>query len=172
MLELPPEKRIITLSPRQRRLFRDVFLKIASESSKGGSLGAAAASAWLTIQLVTVMRWLVGQRHEPIKGGAEVDPQCFALWQKIHEHAHQTTSAEPMLFSKDASYDSLRHRFRSTFGISPRGLLVRLRMNRAKELLRTSSDISIKELAQELGYTKQHEFTRAFHRFFGIVPVV
>jgi AraC-like DNA-binding protein len=43
-------------------------------------------------------------------------------------------------------------------------------MNRAKELLRTSSDISIKELAQELGSTKQHEFTRAFHRFFGMSP--
>jgi AraC-like DNA-binding protein len=48
---------------------------------------------------------------------------------------------------------------------------VRLRMDRAKELLR-ASNLSIKEIAQELGYTQQHEFTRAFGRFAGMSPSV
>ena len=74
-----------------------------------------------------------------------------------------------MQFSKDPAYDSLRHRFQKLFGLSPRGLLVRLRMERAKELLRTTN-ISVKQIAQELGYSKQHEFTRAFHRFSGMSP--
>jgi AraC-like DNA-binding protein len=74
-----------------------------------------------------------------------------------------------MQFSKDPAYDSLRHRFQKLFGVSPRRLLVRLRMERAKELLRTTN-ISVKQIAQELGYSKQHEFTRAFHRFSGMSP--
>jgi transcriptional regulator GlxA family with amidase domain len=36
-------------------------------------------------------------------------------------------------------------------------------------LLRTSN-LSIKEIAQELGYSQQHEFTRAFSRFAGKSP--
>lgn len=169
LLDLPPEERILKLSVAQQQLFCDIFLKIAFEKSTQDRLNAAAASAWLTIQLVNVTRW-VSARGGNLSGcEAEVDLQCFELWQKIHRHACQARSAEPMQFSKDPAYDSLRHRFQKLFGVSPRGLLVRLRMGQAKKLLRTSS-LPIKQIAQELGYSKQHEFTRAFHRFSGMSP--
>jgi hypothetical protein len=169
ILERPPENRIIKLSSDQQQLVCDNFQRIASESSHDSSPGADAPSPWLTIQLVTVMRWFVETRNEDLEANPDADRQCFELWVKIHQHANQNTSAEPMLFYKDVSYDSFRHRFQKVFGVSPRGMLVRLRMNRAKELLGTA-DISIKEVARELGYTKQHEFTRAFTRFFGESP--
>jgi Helix-turn-helix domain len=169
LLELPPEERIIKLSSGQQHLFCDIFLKIAFEERRNGCFNIAAVAAWLTIQLVNVMRWADARQGSSVEGGQEVDLQCFELWQNIHRHAREATSAEPMMLSKDPAYDSLRHRFQKSFGVSPRGLLVRLRMDRAKELLRTSN-LSIKEIAQELGYTQQHEFTRAFGRFAGISP--
>jgi hypothetical protein len=169
LLELPPEERIIKLSSGQQHLFCDIFLKIAFEERRDGCFNIAAVAAWLTIQLVNVMRWADARPGTSVEGGQEVDLQCFELWQNIHRHAREATSAEPMMLSKDPAYDSLRHRFQKSFGVSPRGLLVRLRMDRAKELLRTSN-LSIKEIAQELGYTQQHEFTRAFGRFAGISP--
>jgi hypothetical protein len=169
ILERPPGKRIIELSPGRQKLVYDIFQKIASESSNDSTLGADAASAWLTIQLENVMRWFVGTRNGDLEANADADRQCMELWLKIRQHANQATSAEPMLFYKDVSYDSFRHRFQEVFGVSSRQLLVRPRMNRAKELLGTT-DISIKEVARELGYTKQHEFTRAFTRFFGESP--
>jgi mannose-6-phosphate isomerase-like protein (cupin superfamily) len=169
LLELPPEERVIKLSTGQQHLFCDIFFKIAFEKSRDGRFNAAAAAAWFTIQLVNVMRWVDARLGNPVEGGVEVDLQCFELWQDIHRHARQATSAEPMMLSKDPAYDSLRHRFQKSFGVSPRGLLVRLRMDRAKELLRTSN-LSIKEIAQELGYSQQHEFTRAFGRFSGMSP--
>ena len=169
LLDLPPEKRIIKLSAGQQHLFCDIFFKIAFEKSRNGCSNAAAVAAWLTIQLVNVMRWADARLGNPVESGEEVDLQCFELWQDIHRHARRATSAEPMMLSKDPTYDSLRHRFQKAYGVSPRGLLVRLRMNRAKELLRTSN-LSIKEIAQELGYSQQHEFTRAFGRFSGMSP--
>jgi two-component system response regulator YesN len=42
-------------------------------------------------------------------------------------------------------------------------------MERAKELLRTSN-LSVKEIAQELGYSRQHDLTRAFHKSIGTSP--
>jgi hypothetical protein len=169
LLNLSPEERILKLSAAQQQLFCDILLKIAFAKSTLDRLSAAAASAWLTIQLVNVTRWLSARRENLSICGTEVDLQCFELWQKIHRYAYQVQSAEPMQFGKDPAYDSLRHRFQKLFGVSPRGLLVRLRMERAKELLRTTN-ISIKQIAQELGYSKQHEFTRAFHRFSGMSP--
>jgi AraC-like DNA-binding protein len=169
LLDLPPEKRILKLSAAQQQLFCDILLKIAFAKRTQDRLSVATASAWLIIQLVNVTRWVSARRDDLIAFGKETDLQCFDLWQKIERHAYQARSAEAMQFSKNPSYDSLRHRFQKLFGVSPRGLLVRLRMERAKELLRTTN-ISIKEIAQELGYSKQHEFTRAFHRFSGMSP--
>ena len=74
-----------------------------------------------------------------------------------------------MVFNLNPRHDSIRHRFRKLFGISPRGLLVRLQVDRAKELLLTS-DLSIKEIAFELGYTWQQDFTRAFKKCVGMGP--
>jgi hypothetical protein len=169
LMELPPAERIIKLSSGQQHLFCDIFLKMAFEERRDSCFNMAAVAAWLTIQLVNVMRWTDARLGTPVEDGQEVDLQCFELWQNIHRHAQQATSAEPMMLSKDPAYDSLRHRFQKSFGVSPRGLLVRLRMDRAKELLRTSN-LPIKEIAQELGYSQQHEFTRAFRRFAGISP--
>jgi two-component system response regulator YesN len=42
-------------------------------------------------------------------------------------------------------------------------------MDRAKELLRTSH-LSVKEIAHELGYSRQHDLTRAFHKYVGTSP--
>ena len=99
----------------------------------------------------------------------KLDPQCFELWQKIHRHAFQSISHGPMFFNPNPGYDSIRHRFRKLFGISPRGMLVRLRMDRAKELLLTS-DLSVKEIAFELSYLWQQDFTRAFRKCTGVSP--
>lgn len=169
LLDLSAEERIIKLSANQQQLYCDIFLKIAFEKSTEHPLNVIAAAAWLTIHLVNVKRWVDARRGNPVEGGEEVDLPCFELWQAIHRHARQPTAAKPMMLSKDPAYDSIRHRFQKFFGVSPRRLLVRLRMDRAKELLRTSN-LSIKEIAQELGYSEQNAFTRAFSRFFRTSP--
>jgi AraC-like DNA-binding protein len=104
-----------------------------------------------------------------VEGREKVDRQCFELRQQIYRHASLSTSHGPMLFNLNPRHDSIRHRFRKLFGISPRGLLVRLQVDRAKELLLTS-DLSVKEIAFELGYAWQQDFTRAFKKCAGMSP--
>jgi hypothetical protein len=180
LFDRPLEQRIVRLSPAQQTLFCDICQKIDSEKNLADTSNRSAASAWLVIQLVNVTRWLMaGDGQGPVRPAEKIeaavelkgnlDPQCFDLWQKIHQHALLPTSAEPMLFGQDPCHDSLRHRFRKAFGVSPQGMLVRLRMNRAKELLRTGN-FSVKEIASQLGYARQHEFARAFHKFIGMSP--
>ena len=170
LFEGPPHARVLGLTSLQRQRFCNTCQKIAFEKVAAGFLNATAASVLLALQLVEVSRWLCARpQRDGIDGMEKLDPQCFELWQKIHRHASQPACPGPMLLSLDPAHDSLRHRFRKMFGISPQGMLVRLRMDRAKELLLTGEH-SIKEIAHELGYLRQHDFTRAFHKCTGMSP--
>ncbi|MBV9492438.1 MAG: helix-turn-helix transcriptional regulator [Verrucomicrobia bacterium] len=170
LFERPPQRRALKLSAGQQQRFCHTCQKIAFEKGVAGFLNATAASVLLALQLVNVTRWFSDHRQADILDGREkLDPQCFELWQKIHQHAFQPASPGPMCFGLNPGHDSLRHRFRKLFGVSPQGLLVRLRMNRSKELL-LSDELSVKEIAHELGYSRQHDFTRAFHKCTGMSP--
>jgi hypothetical protein len=171
LFERPPEQRVLKLSALQRQRFSTACQKLAFEKNESpGSLNVFAACAWLTLLLVNVTRWLVlNSAPDFADGKEEIDPQCFELWQRIHRQVFQPASTGPLLFGLNPCHDSLRHRFRKIFGISPQGLFIRLRMDRAKELLRTSQ-LSVKEIAHELGYSRQHDLTRAFHKYVGSSP--
>lgn len=170
LFERPPESRVLKLSPGQRRRFCNACQRLALEKDAAGFLNALAASAWLTLELVNVTRWLLATPEvEFVDGRDEIDPQCFELWQKIHRQVFQPSSSGPMLFGLNPCHDSLRHRFRKIFGISPQAMLIRLRIDRAKDLLRTGN-LSVKEIAHELGYTRQHDLSRAFHKYTGTSP--
>jgi Helix-turn-helix domain len=170
LFDRTPERRVLKLSAGQRHRFCCLCQKLALEKDATGCLNEFAASAWLTLQLVEITRWLSANFEVDLGGGSdEIDPQCFQLWQKIHRQVLQPSAPGPMIFGLNPGHDSVRHRFRKLFGISPQGMLIRLRMDRAKELLRTSN-LSVKEIAYELGYSRQHDLTRAFHKYTGTSP--
>lgn len=170
LFECSAEQRARKLSADQQQRFCNTCKKIAFEKGVYGPLRATAASALLALQLIDVARWFsAGSEVDFVEDGDRADRQCFELWKEIHRHAFQWTSHGPMLFNLNPAYDSIRHRFRRLFGISPRDMLVRLRMDRAKELLITSS-LSVKEVAFEVGYVWQQDFTRAFTKCAGVSP--
>jgi mannose-6-phosphate isomerase-like protein (cupin superfamily) len=170
LFELSPHRRVLKLSVPHRQSFCSTCQNLALELGSQAKLNAVAAFAWLTLQLVNVTRWAMAHsKADCLDGSQEIDPQCFELWQRIHRHVSQPASQGPMLFGLNPCHDSLRHRFRKLFGISPQAMLIRLRMERAKELLRTSA-LSVKEIAHELGYSRQHDLTRAFRKYSGTSP--
>ena len=177
LFERSPERRMLKLSADQQQRFCNTCKKIAFEKialQKGGSFCPAhattAASVLLALQLIDVARWF-SMRSEInlVEGREKVDRPCFELRQQIYRHASLSTPHGPMLFNLNPRHDSVRHRFRKLFGISPRGLLVRLQVDRAKELLLTT-DLSVKEIAFEFGYGWQQDFTRAFKKCAGMSP--
>lgn len=63
----------------------------------------------------------------------------------------------------------LSNRFTQVLGISPAQLQARFRLERARELL-TTRDLSIGEIATELGYENSNNFTRFFRQETGCTP--
>ena len=61
------------------------------------------------------------------------------------------------------------HAFKKFFGRSPRQFIIRRRIQRALELMR-STELSLCEIAQACGFSDQAHFSRAFRKLLGYTP--
>jgi AraC-like DNA-binding protein len=68
-----------------------------------------------------------------------------------------------------ASYSRFRFTFKEQTGFSPREFENRLRLNRARDLLRQEG-MTVTETAHALGYTNVYYFSAAFKKQFGLPP--
>ncbi len=59
--------------------------------------------------------------------------------------------------------------FRARYGFTIYEYVLKLRMERAKELLE-NPDIKIQDIAERLGYADNHYFSKAFRNYYGISP--
>lgn len=67
------------------------------------------------------------------------------------------------------SYESLRKKFRITFGCSLSQYLISLRINKSKSML-LNENLSVKEVAAELGYCDPYAFCHQFKQQVGVSP--
>ena len=63
----------------------------------------------------------------------------------------------------------LSHRFREVLGVTFRDYLLRVRLERAKALL-VSGEVSITEVAQNVGFGDLARFDKVFKRYTGMSP--
>jgi hypothetical protein len=163
-----PLRRIWRLSADQTSVFKSLVVKIAAEHTAHRTASTLAESSWLRLLMVTVQRWTENVRSMDVSPQI-AEPDVLNLWQKLNEMVWQSGDSKRQLHLDLPNYDSLRHRFQKIFGISPQKLLMSMRMEHAKSLLLETS-LNVKEIAAKLGYARQHEFTRAFHKMVGSSP--
>ena len=63
----------------------------------------------------------------------------------------------------------IRDRFKNETGISPSDYLAVVRLERAKELLRTTDQL-VKQVSEAVGYEDDHVFIRRFKKYTGKTP--
>lgn len=163
-----PEERIWRLTPLQATKVKSLFAKISVEAGRTSPEAATLSSAWLQILLACLQRWKSSLPEESFILH-ELEPDILELWKTVNDLVPQPFSSIDRLTEMVEGYDSLRHRFKRVFGQSPRGMMQTLRMQRAQHLLMEGQK-SVKEVAVEVGYLRQHEFSRAFRKAFGVSP--
>ena len=162
-----PRARIWRLDADQQRTYRGYFRKILAERMGTGASAPIAAAGWLRLLLVTLDRWAGGAASpDP---SLDDDPELDELCQYLGDHLADTDAVTRSLARRIPNYDSLRHRFRAVFGMPPRRYLARLRIEHARHLL-LETDLSMAQVAERLGFARQHEFARAFRREVGCPP--
>lgn len=89
--------------------------------------------------------------------------------QYIHEHFTKDISVETLAELEYLSVSRYRELFTSSMKQSPYNYIIKLRMNTACELLGTTQ-LSILQVAQAVGYSDQRYFARLFQKNFGMTP--
>lgn len=87
----------------------------------------------------------------------------------IDSHLQGNISLEELARIAQLSVHHFARAFRQSVGVPPHSYIVRRRVQRAKELLRTTN-FSLSEIAVASGFTDQSHFARHFRRITGISP--
>lgn len=89
---------------------------------------------------------------------------------RIRDHACTAMSVDQMLREVPLSRSAAYRRFRQHLGRSPKQEQMRLRINRARELLE-DTDLSIAEVGQRIGYDEAKYFIHVFRQQTGTTPL-
>lgn len=87
----------------------------------------------------------------------------------FRDNLNKNIDAEKLADELNLGYSYFRRMFKKFTGISPVQYHLMLRLQRAKDLL-VSTDMSVKEIAIDLGFQSIFYFTRIFRKKIGITP--
>ena len=138
------------------------LLALAEED--GGGLGRDLdASALMTTILCGLIHGAAQQRPQPVP----------AVLQKVRQYLHEQYAQKITLDTLSARYNiskyHLQRSFQRYFGQSPGEYLTRLRLTRAKELLR-ATDLPVSEVAYRVGMENTSYFISVFRAREGATP--
>lgn len=87
----------------------------------------------------------------------------------ITTHYMENISFSKFAASHYISISYLSKIFKKHYGISPEKMLIKLRMDKAKELLKDPS-LTTKLISDTLGYNDSYHFSKLFKKYFGVTP--
>ncbi|MGM7636605.1 helix-turn-helix domain-containing protein [Bacillus sp. Hm123] len=87
----------------------------------------------------------------------------------IHEYYYESHTIAALAEQNNVNRNRLSYVFRRHAGMGPAEYLLKYRLNRAEEMLFTSS-VPVQQIAQAVGFTDPFYFSRVFKKQFGISP--
>ncbi len=132
-------------------------------SQLGASLIAGRLAEVLFIQVVAA--WLDTQD----RSGAFSDPRIGRAIGLMHRDPGRAWTAAELARAVAMSRSAFFDRFSNLLGATPAAYLKRWRMTLAARALR-AEDVTLRELAERLGYASQSSFSRAFRDTHGVNP--
>jgi AraC-like DNA-binding protein len=97
------------------------------------------------------------------------DPRVRAAVAFMHTNLHRATNLAEIAKAINISDDHLSRIFKNETGFPPIDYLIRLRLEKARELLKTSF-LTVKEVMAAVGYNSKGNFAKHFKRRFGVTP--
>lgn len=119
------------------------------------ALGQAAAS-------VSVHRLIAeAASQSQLDPNKAADSQFMAIADAIHARAFQHIDFADLAREFEVSTPTMRRKCTAMHGVSPKNLQIRIRIDRAKELL-TSTELSIDTITHEVGYEDSFYISHLF----------
>jgi AraC-like DNA-binding protein len=145
-----------------------VLGELAQAAAEGRSdVGLDEVGQVLASRFVEVVS---GRAGEPVTAKARDRRRAVeaALW--IDAHSHREIDLEHAAGQADISSFNFLRLFSSVLGVTPHQYLVRSRLRHAARLL-ADDDISVTDVAYDVGFGDLSNFVRTFHRAAGVSPL-
>ncbi|NOT56851.1 MAG: helix-turn-helix transcriptional regulator [Deltaproteobacteria bacterium] len=116
------------------------------------------------------LRGYSGTRPSPAEGTGGLSPyKLRRTISYIKDHLEQDLSLVTLAAVVETSVAHFGRMFKQATGRSPHQYVLRCRMERARQLL-VETDLSLAELALQVGCADQSHFTALFRAHFGLTP--
>ena len=150
---------------------RAAMLAVNDELTAGAAGSRLAAESLATLLAVHLIRnastpWPPARRTY----GALPQGKLRAVVEYIEEHLEATLTLEQMAAAAHLSACHFARRFKAATGLPPHQYVLTRRVERAKELLRAGTDVSLAEVALRAGFSDQSQLSRHFKRLVGVTP--
>ena len=161
--------------PLRATAFRDPLIAATASSlldamAKGlPDLYAQAAAQWLATHLLARYGSGIDPAEEVRAPGALLDKRLLRVLDYMSAHLAEPLSLEDLAAEAGISKFHFARLFRAATGETPHGLLVRLRMNAARQML-ANTDLAVAVIAARCGFARAAHFGAAFARRFGASP--
>ncbi len=115
---------------------------------------------------------ILARLNRPAEQSVRMDPRA-RLWWEIETHLRQNLdrplSMKTMQQWAHRSPATIARSCEYAVGVSPVRRLREVRMSLARGLVR-NSDLTMKEIAERVGYARLHEFSRYYRKYHGVPP--
>lgn len=103
--------------------------------------------------------------------GKEIERKIRRACITLRENLTQQVNIENLAEESHLGYSNFRRVFKKYTGVSPAQYHLNLRLQKARELL-INTNMSVKQIAFEMGFQSNHYFTRIFTSKVGVSPTV
>ncbi len=141
---------------------------LENECAAGRAYSAQAVDAKLTLLFITVSRSLSGE-SAAVRVDAQTEVALRRLRLQVMRSLEQNWDVGKMAAELAVSESWFYPLYRAVFGVTPTRDLILCRVEKARERLE-NSDVSVRELAEECGYTNEYHFIRQFRDVTGVTP--
>jgi len=149
------------VSPEVETIFRKILVLLRDLPT--------AYEARIHAEIASLLAYLFEERHADEEGGVDMALSVKTVVEQMGIYFYRNWSSADLAALAKMSVPNFFRSFRRSTGLSPLKWLRLRRINEAKRRLVESRD-SVKEIAEQVGYTDQFYFSRDFHKHTGVSP--
>jgi AraC family transcriptional regulator len=150
---------------------RAAMAAVGAELASGGPGGPLAAESLANVLAVHLLRHLSAPRRlERGRDGVLPRGRLRAVMKYIEEHLDACPTLAQMAAVVRLSPYHFARQFKAATGLPPHQYVIARRVERARQLLQSSADLSLAEVAAHAGFSDQSQFTHHFKRLVGVTP--
>jgi AraC-like DNA-binding protein len=120
--------------------------------------------------MVEVGKWLPGGQEDVAPLQSHAEAICDRALRFIRANCAGRIGVDDIASHAGLSVRHLNRLFAQVFHDSLNGVLMQVRLEKARDLLLTDPGLRVKEVAQAVGYEHAAHFTYSFRRAFGVPP--